>query len=759
MNPQSDTPIGVAPGSSGERRSASTQWLEFRGFLLLLGTVLAIRHYDLLLGLRTFVLKDFGIFSYPQFHYVGESLWRGEIPLWNPLSHCGAPFLAQWTTMCLYPGTIALALLPMPLSLNWFIVLHLLLAGAGMYRLARSWTDHAFAASIAGFGYVFAGFMTCSTVWPSYVVAFGWMPFVVLFGTRACSKGGRDILWAAAVATMQMLSGAPELILMTWGVIAVVFIVDTPRSEGLRRLFRLGSVVLLVSGLSAAQLLPFLELLQHSPRGAHYDIARWPMPVWGWANFMVPLFQSKISPMGFFYQQGQQFVSSYYCGAALFLLSFGGLAWRRPPRAVALGFLLLMSLVFALGSKGYLYDALRLFVPQIGFARYTIKVAGLITFLIPLLAAFGIAALFHPSRARARLIAVGVVGLLSIIGIVLAGAFMPAPGVDWKHAASNAIWRAALAGAFLFLVGLHLGTSSEQRRKWTGAAALLVLAADLIFHAPGLDLTVPRSVYLKSVERTQISSNRENRIALAPSLQRGLILSREGDPVIDLTRKREALFANLNLLEGVPAVSGFMTMPVREADEIEDVLHHASPALREGLFDFLGVAAYAAGTNAAVWQTRSTALPLITAGQRPVFDSPDSLRWKLVSPEFDPRATVWFASEYQGHLKARQSEVQVKTQVVSTHEVQAKVNSSTNSVVVIAQTHYPAWKAYVDGKHVPLLRANHAFQAIEIGSGEHQIRLAYEDNKFRSGLAVSLLTLGACVILLWLSYRTKNALL
>src|SRR5436190_9345797 len=150
----------VEPRATALPQPVWAQVFEFRGFFLLLCTLLAVRYYDLLLGARTLALKDFGIFSYPQFHYLRESLWRGEMPLWNPLSHCGVPFLAQWTTMCLYPGTLAFVLLPMPLSLNWFIVLHLLLAGVGMYRLARHWTDNGFAASAAGLGYVFTGFTT-----------------------------------------------------------------------------------------------------------------------------------------------------------------------------------------------------------------------------------------------------------------------------------------------------------------------------------------------------------------------------------------------------------------------------------------------------------------------------------------------------------------------------------------------------------------------------------------------------------------------
>jgi hypothetical protein len=749
----------VEPRATALPQPAWAQLFEFRGFFLLLCTLLAARYFDLLIGARTFALKDFGVFSYPQFHFLRESLWRGELPLWNPLSHCGVPFLAQWTTMCVYPGTFAFVLLPMPLSVNWFIVAHLLLAGVGMYRLARLWTDNGFAASAAGLGYVFAGFMTCSTTWPGYIAAMAWMPFVVLTSTRACSNGGRNILWAAASATMQLLTGAPELILMTWAVVGAVFIAETPRREALPRLLRLSGVVLLATGLSAVQLLPFLELLQHSPRSNNYEIARWSMPVWGWANFLVPLFQTKVSPMGYFYQQSQQFVASYYCGAGLFLLAFTGIVWKRSPRTLALGFLLLGSLMFALGSKGYLYDALRLFVPQIGFARYTVKVAALITFLIPLLGAFAIAHLFQMPRARTRLILVGGLGVAFIMGIVLLGAFMPLPGVDWRDGAWNAASRVVFFAAFIFLIDRYLRASCKWSASVAGLAALLFLGADLILHAPALAPTVPASVYRNSVNRPVAFNGRESRIAIAPSLEKSLILSREGDLATDLTRKREAYFANFNLLEGVPAVSGFMTMLVREEDEIENVFHQAPPESRGPLLDFLGVSAYADGTNAVVWQPRATAAAMITAGQLPIFTEPDSLRWKLLAKDFDPRRMVLFPDEYRSQLKAQPCDVQINSVSISTHEIRAQTQSPTNSLVVIAQTHYPAWKAYVDGKRVPLLHANHAFQALEVPAGKHKIRLAYEDTKFRAGLVISSATLLVWLLMFWSTRRkTEPAL-
>jgi len=81
-------------------------WLSARRFSVLLAILVLAAYPQVVLGLQTFVYRDFGIFSYPLAHYFRESFWRGEIPLWNPLNNCGVPFLAQWNTQVLYPPAL-----------------------------------------------------------------------------------------------------------------------------------------------------------------------------------------------------------------------------------------------------------------------------------------------------------------------------------------------------------------------------------------------------------------------------------------------------------------------------------------------------------------------------------------------------------------------------------------------------------------------------------------------------------------------------
>src|SRR6185503_16728461 len=190
-----------SPSASGDTAPAHRFDSPFtcgRTVLLLLG-FLIVAYPELFRGTHTFFYRDFGSFAYPLAHYLRESFWRGEVPLWNPLSECGVPFAAQWAPMVYYPGSLLLVLIPLRWSLAFFPIAHLLLAGASMYALAHRWTGNRLAASFAALTFAANGMLLHSLTWPHYMAAFAWMPLVVLWTERAVREGRRALLIAALV--------------------------------------------------------------------------------------------------------------------------------------------------------------------------------------------------------------------------------------------------------------------------------------------------------------------------------------------------------------------------------------------------------------------------------------------------------------------------------------------------------------------------------------------------------------------------------
>ena len=88
--------------------------------------------------------------------------------------------------------------------------------------------------------------------------------------------------------------------------------------------------------------------------------------------------------------------------------------------------------------------------------------------------------------------------------------------------------------------------------------------------------------------------------------------------------------------------------------------------------------------------------------------------------------------------------------------VELDLETDKPSMVVFSQSYYHPWRAYVDGRPVPLRRANYAFQALEAPAGHHRVRLVYEDWAFRLGAAVSGLLLSFCLVFWFLAQTPRR---
>ena len=62
-------------------------------------------------------------------------------------------------------------------------------------------------------------------------------------------------------------------------------------------------------------------------------------------------------------------------------------------------------------------------------------------------------------------------------------------------------------------------------------------------------------------------------------------------------------------------------------------------------------------------------------------------------------------------------------------------------MLLLSETDYPGWKVRVDGRPEKIYRANQAFRAVPLPSGNHTVRFTYEPGSFYYGLWISLATL------------------
>lgn len=89
----------------------------------------------------------------------------------------------------------------------------------------------------------------------------------------------------------------------------------------------------------------------------------------------------------------------------------------------------------------------------------------------------------------------------------------------------------------------------------------------------------------------------------------------------------------------------------------------------------------------------------------------------------------------------------------NSQKIKLKVTTSKAGWLVLSQSYYPGWQAYIDGEEVEIYPADYLLQAIKMPKGQHQIKFVYRPLSFYFGLLVSLLSFG---FVLWQLKRRKK---
>jgi hypothetical protein len=435
----------------------------------------------------------------------------------------------------------------------------------------------------------------------------------------------------------------------------------------------------------------------------------------------------------------------------------------RDWRVRVLAGLLFLGAVLALGDGTPLYGGLRACFPGMGFLRYPVKAVILVLTVAPMLAAFGAAALAERPERAGRFECGWALLMLLLIGAIVAW--------DLKSHLSDELWRATWQSglsraAFLVLMvffgGLFL--RSRGRRQALLAGMLLVLFwLDLVTHAPTQNPTAQPFVYAPGLANAELKWDPaprlgQSRAMLAPKAREFLLYNTLPSHEETYLRSRLAMHPNCNLLDDVPQIDGFFSLAPREIYCVTALPYERPDRAFVGLLDFLGVSQTTVPGRTIEWTARPTAMPIVTAGQRPVFAS------GLTAFEAFYRTNLDYRQDVILSLQARTSIT--ATQETAAHVVNARFANQTisfqteapaASLAVISQTYYPAWKALVDGQPARIWRANYAFQALQVPAGRHQVQLIYRDPAFLAGAILSGLGLLACSGL-WLRAHFRKPL-
>ncbi len=258
-NNYSNTDIEVQPSTNVVRWPA---WVIGLSFVVLPAVILAGAWR---LG-GVSALEDDLLYYFPIRQYIGQRIWAGEWPLWNPLVGMGTSLAADPQSGLWYPVTWLFVPLPPLVAYAVTLVLHFALAGWGMYRFLRALGRDLQAAYLGAIAFEFCGFLVAHRVHLTIHEAVAWMPWIFYGWQRFADSGKYRFFALAALAFgLQMLvQHAQVSIVMCALLTAYVVFTLWPRRRSLLWAYPLGMT--LGAAVAAVQVLPTMYNLAGSGR-------------------------------------------------------------------------------------------------------------------------------------------------------------------------------------------------------------------------------------------------------------------------------------------------------------------------------------------------------------------------------------------------------------------------------------------------------------------------------------------------------------
>lgn len=300
-------------------------------FLAVLGAILFLAP---LAKREVFQLRDHFDYFQPLRWFTAAELRAGRLPFWNPYSASGEPWLANPQTGVFYPPTWLFLALPFESAYMLFLLLHLLILAWGAYLLfARN--NSRGAAMVGAAAILFSGPVLSLMDVSNNLATLAWIPLALWCASAGAWRRGGIVL------ALAFLGGEPF-----FAALAALLYVIVRRNRDI-----LGTAAI-AFGLSAVQLLPFLEMVRGSDRAGGMgaaEILDQSMPLRDWLRVVLP-------PPLFDAPAAQTFIPVVYAGIVVAILAIVSMMPLRGAtttlrrRRDLLGWLALLAFAIAIST-------------------------------------------------------------------------------------------------------------------------------------------------------------------------------------------------------------------------------------------------------------------------------------------------------------------------------------------------------------------------------------------------------------------------
>ena len=310
---------------------------------------------------RNFSGRDLLGYVLPIEKSIHDAYARGRLPVWIPEISGGRPLAANPNVGALYPIRILQSILPYPLAMRTFPLIHWILAGWGMILLLRTLGTSAAGSWLGAVSYAFSAVSVSEVFFPNHQPGMVLLPWVVWAFARPETDRTKILLLSLLFALL-LLAGDIFTSVIVLGSCVLWILFESPARERARDSIRLAFALLLAGLLAAPQIVATLLWIPETNRAVmgmklkeslYYTLSPFRLaelvvpfpfgPTWRLSDLAIlgwRVFGSK--PMGFF--------ASLYAGALVVVAVV--VMWNRNTRGAHFArALLLVGLAASVGPS------------------------------------------------------------------------------------------------------------------------------------------------------------------------------------------------------------------------------------------------------------------------------------------------------------------------------------------------------------------------------------------------------------------------
>ncbi|MEW6103066.1 MAG: YfhO family protein [bacterium] len=730
-----------------------------------------------ILSSKTLFHKDMHTLLYPAKLFIYNSIKDGVFPFWNPYNACGEPLIPILYYQTLYPFSIFSYIFPSCLGMDIFIFLHIFLGSLFFYFLMKDQGLDISSSLFASLSYGFSGIFISLGNWVCLSTA-TWSPLILLFYIRALKRGSIFYTFASCVIlVLGFCAGFPEVSFFCFLLLiflTIAYIIHKKSFFSLK-LFLITSLI--IAGIGLFIFLPFLEFVLFSQRAGGISFSEstiCSLSPFELLEFIFPCFYN-IPREGYISSYfGEKITTSIYIGIFPIILAISAIFWIRNKNILFWGFVFILSLLIALGNNTPFYHILYKYIPCFNIIRYPVKALHLSGLAGSYLAGFGFFYLIsqaHKKEMGKKFILLSLFFVLlflffyyerkyvfHILNYIMKGLY--APGRMEKG--DIYIWYSFVSLNFLkvafilFLIGIVVHFVYKYKISFILLKGFLITITiyDLYTFNGKLNYLIDEDFYKETPNIVEVLKDGYARFILTPDSKEEM-----GRGVEDYI-SREILWGNQHLPFRLFNAMGYEvifigglldfanSMPMNVFMKIMGVKYIVS------LFPLIGkdISLHWKNGPIYVYKYNCHMNRAIFVSNAKVMDK-DKILDYMSSPNFNPEKEVVLEEKPK---KSQESEGQrVKGSEVNIIDYQPnrvliEVDSEMSGFLVLSDTYYPGWKAYISHqstrapehqKEVRIYRANYCFRAVCVPKGKSLIEFRYFPKTFIIGLIGSLASL------------------